>query len=48
MLKKVFGNNSDYVKVEDKNITNFIISITDDEGNYINFNNQDTQEDNEF
>ena len=30
-------------KVEDKNITNFIISITDDEGNYINFNNQDTR-----
>jgi len=30
-------------RVEDKNITNFIISITDDEGNYINFNNQDTR-----
>jgi hypothetical protein len=30
-------------KVEDKNITNFIISITDDDGNYINFNNQDTR-----
>ena len=29
-------------KVEDKNITTFIISITDDDGNYINFNNQDT------
>lgn len=29
-------------KVDDKNITSFIISITDDEGNYINFNNQDT------
>ena len=26
-------------KVEDKNITNFVISITDDDGNYINFNN---------
>lgn len=30
-------------KVEDKNITNFVISITDDDGNYINFNNQDTR-----
>ena len=30
-------------RVEDKNITNFIISITDDDGNYINFNNQDTR-----
>jgi len=30
-------------RVEDKNITNFIIPITDDEGNYINFNNQDTR-----
>ena len=29
-------------RVDDKNITTFIISITDDEGNYINFNNQDT------
>ena len=30
-------------KVEDKNITTFVISITDDDGNYINFNNQDTR-----
>jgi len=30
-------------RVEDKNITTFIISITDDDGNYINFNNQDTR-----
>ena len=30
-------------RVEDKNITSFIISITDDDGNYINFNNQDTR-----
>ncbi|MEY3751981.1 MAG: hypothetical protein RLZZ354_523 [Pseudomonadota bacterium] len=30
-------------RVEDKNITNFVISITDDDGNYINFNNQDTR-----
>ena len=29
-------------KVDDRNITSFIISITDDDGNYINFNNQDT------
>ena len=29
-------------RVDDKNITTFIISITDDEGNYIKFNNQDT------
>ena len=29
-------------RVDDKNITTFIISITDDDGNYINFNNQDT------
>lgn len=28
-------------KVDDRNITTFIISITDDDGNYINFNNQD-------
>lgn len=28
-------------RVDDKNITTFIISICDDEGNYINFNNQD-------
>ena len=30
-------------RVQDKNITTFVISITDDEGNYINFNNQDTR-----
>ena len=30
-------------KIEDKNITTFIISITDDDGNFINFNNQDTR-----
>ena len=29
-------------RVDDKNITTFVISITDDDGNYINFNNQDT------
>lgn len=29
-------------RVDDKNITTFTISITDDDGNYINFNNQDT------
>lgn len=29
-------------RVDDKNITTFIISITDDDGNFINFNNQDT------
>ena len=29
-------------KVDNKNITSFIISIMDDEGNYINFNNQNT------
>lgn len=30
-------------KIEDKNITTFIISICDDDGNFINFNNQDTR-----
>jgi hypothetical protein len=30
-------------RVQDKNITTFVISITDDEGNFINFNNQDTR-----
>jgi hypothetical protein len=30
-------------RVQDKNITTFIISITDDDGNFINFNNQDTR-----
>ena len=30
-------------RVQDKNITTFVISITDDDGNYINFNNQDTR-----
>ena len=30
-------------RVQDKNITTFVISITDDERNYINFNNQDTR-----
>jgi hypothetical protein len=30
-------------KVEDKNITTFVISICDDDGNFINFNNQDTR-----
>ena len=29
-------------RVDDNNITTFVISITDDDGNYINFNNQDT------
>ena len=29
-------------KIDDKNITTFVISITDDDGNYINFNNQVT------
>jgi hypothetical protein len=30
-------------RVQDKNITTFVISITDDDGNFINFNNQDTR-----
>jgi hypothetical protein len=30
-------------RVQDKNITSFVISITDDDGNFINFNNQDTR-----
>ena len=30
-------------KVEDKNITTFVISICDDDGQFINFNNQDTR-----
>ena len=30
-------------RVQDKNITTFIISICDDDGQYINFNNQDTR-----
>jgi hypothetical protein len=29
-------------RVDDKNITSFTISICDDDGNFINFNNQDT------
>lgn len=30
-------------RVQDKNITTFVISICDDDGQYINFNNQDTR-----
>ena len=29
-------------KVDDRNITNFILSFVDDNGSYINFNNSDS------
>ena len=32
----------DILKVDDRNITNFILTLVDDNGSYINFNNSDS------